>query len=71
MMPEPVHLPDRIEADAQRLWLELMSSERNLIVQTDTAEYADAVLTILEGLYPGAGDRVTFEVVGRFPGTTG
>lgn len=70
-MPDQVHLPERIEADANRLWAELMMTDRNLIVHADTAEYAAAVLVILEGLYPGAGDRVAFEIVGRFPGTTG
>jgi hypothetical protein len=70
-MPEPVHLPDRIEADAHLLWLELMQSDRKLIVQCDTSEYAAGVLAILEGLYPGAGERILFDVVGRFPGTTG
>lgn len=71
-MPEPVHLPDRIEADAHRLFLELLASpDRRFVVQTDTQEYADGVMTILEGLYPGAADRIEFEVVGRFPGTTG
>lgn len=70
-MPEPVHLPDRIEADAQRLWFQLMTSDKDIISFTDSQEYADGVMTILEGLYPGAADRVRFEVVGRYPGTTG
>lgn len=71
-MPEPVHLPERIEADAHRLFLELMTDDgRRFQVQCDTETYADAVMTILEGLYPGAGDRVEFVVLGRWPGTTG
>lgn len=71
-MPEPVHLPERIEADAQRLLLELMVDDtRKFVVQTDTQEYADGVLKILESMYPGASDRVRIDVVGRWPGTTG
>lgn len=70
-MPDSVHLPDRIEADAHRLWLELLVTDKPLRVQADTVEYAAAVLVILEGLYPGATERVEFDIVGRWPGTTG
>lgn len=67
-----VHLPDRIEHDAHVLFLELMGQPtRNFVVFTDTQEYADGVMTIVEGLYPGASERITFEVHGRPPGTTG
>jgi len=70
--PEPVHLPARIEADAQRLFLELLGDEdRKFRVVTDTQEYADGVMRILEGMYPGASDRIEFDVAGRWPGTTG
>lgn len=71
-MPESVHLPERIEADAHRLFAELLMDEsRKFIVQSDTQEYADGVLTLLEGMYPGASERVSFQILGRWQGTTG
>lgn len=54
---------DRIVPDAHLLFAELMMQpERRFLVYTDSREYADAVLTILEGLYPGASERLSFEV---------
>jgi len=71
-MADDMHLPDRIESDAHRLFLELLADDtRQFLVVADTGEYADAVMNILEGLYPGAHERVGFNIAGRFPGTTG
>jgi hypothetical protein len=66
---DPMHpsywgLAARIEPDAHLLFLRLMTTDKNLIVFTDSREYADGVMNILEGLYPGAAERVQFEVLG-------
>lgn len=53
-----------IERDAHRLYLALMlEPERRFIVVTYQTErdYADGVMKILEGLYPGAAERVTIQ----------
>jgi hypothetical protein len=54
---------DRIVPDAHLLFAEMMMQpERRFLVYTDSQEYADAVLKILEGMYPGASERLTFQV---------
>jgi hypothetical protein len=53
----------RIVPDAHLLFGELMMQpERRFLVLTDSQEYADAVLKMLEGMYPGASERITFQV---------
>ena len=54
---------DRIVPDAHFLFAELMMQpERRFLVMTDSQEYADAVLKMLEGMSPGASERITFQV---------
>jgi hypothetical protein len=64
---DPTHpssrgLAARIEPDAHLLFLQLMTTDKNLIVFTNSQEFADGVMKILEGLYPGAADRVEFVI---------